>query len=120
MEKYRKEAKSAVRERQSERKCMNSSAITIFTRAEENLIFLLESAPDALVASDREGRIVLENTHAERLFGYSREELLEKKVEVLMPKNFTCRPLAHRTITFADPNAHSPHEIHALSVHPYQ
>src|SRR5260370_4334162 len=105
MEKYRKEAKSAVRERQSERKCMNSSAITIFTRAEENLIFLLESAPDALVASDREGRIVLVNTHAERLFGYSREELLEKKVEVLMPRRFRGRDLAHRAVYYADPKA---------------
>jgi len=105
MEKYRKEAKSALRERQSERKCMNSSAITIFTRAEENLIFLLESAPDALVASDREGRIVLVNTHAERLFGYSREELLEKKVEVLMPRHFRGRDLAHRAVYYADPKA---------------
>src|SRR5260370_36003789 len=96
MEKYRKQAKSALRERQSERKCMNSSAITIFTRAEENLIFLLESAPDALVASDREGRIVLVNTHAERLFGYSREGLLEKKGEVLMPSRF-------RGVDFATP-----------------
>jgi PAS domain S-box-containing protein len=84
---------------------MSSSAITLFTRAEENLRFLLESAPDALVASDRQGRIILENTRLERLFGYPRDELLGKKVEVLMPRRFRRRHPAHRAAYFTDPKA---------------
>lgn len=67
---------------------MSSSAMPLFTRAEENVSFLLESAPDALVASDSEGRILLVNTLAERLFGYSREELTKKKLEALIPRGF--------------------------------
>ena len=84
---------------------MRPSNSDIFTRAEENLAFLLESVPDALVASDREGRIILANTHAETLFGYSREELLEKNVEALMPGHFHRRHSAHRAAYYADPKA---------------
>jgi PAS domain S-box-containing protein len=46
---------------------------------------LLETAPDGFVAVDAQGRIVLVNRQTERLFGYSREELVGKNVEVLVP-----------------------------------
>jgi two-component system sensor histidine kinase DevS len=46
---------------------------------------LLESAPDAIVIVDTEGRIVIVNRQAERLFGYSRDELLGQPVEILVP-----------------------------------
>ena len=49
---------------------------------------LLESVPDAMVLSDHEGRIVLVNSNAERLFGYPRDELVDNKVEILMPNRF--------------------------------
>lgn len=47
---------------------------------------LLESAPDAIVIVDTEGRIVMVNRQAERLFGYSREELIGQPVELLVPR----------------------------------
>jgi PAS domain S-box-containing protein len=47
---------------------------------------LLESAPDAMVISDREGRVVLVNSRSESVFGYRREELLGQGVEMLMPE----------------------------------
>ena len=46
---------------------------------------LLETAPDAFVVSDAQGRIVLVNQQTERLFGFSRDELVGKPVEMLVP-----------------------------------
>ena len=49
---------------------------------------LQESAPDAMVVIDKTGSIVQLNSHAEKLFGYPRDELLGKPIEILMPKRF--------------------------------
>ena len=57
---------------------------------------LLEAAPDGIVEVDSSGRIVLVNSQAEKLFGYPREELLGKSVEILMPERFRERHPAHR------------------------
>ena len=46
---------------------------------------LLEAAPDAMVCTAADGRIVLVNAEAERLFGYQREELIGQPVEILVP-----------------------------------
>lgn len=47
---------------------------------------LLEAAPDAILEVDAEGRVVLMNAVAEKIFGYSREELVGQNVEVLLPQ----------------------------------
>jgi len=57
---------------------------------------LLEAAPDGIFEVDGAGRIVLVNSQAERMFGYRREELLGKSVEMLMPERFRGRHPAHR------------------------
>src|SRR5271157_334455 len=57
---------------------------------------LLEAAPDGIVEVDGSGRIVLVNSQAERMFGYKREELLGKGVEMLIPERFRGRHPAHR------------------------
>jgi protein-histidine pros-kinase len=46
---------------------------------------LLESAPDAMIIVDADGRIAVVNAAAERLFGYARAELLGRPAEVLIP-----------------------------------
>ncbi len=46
----------------------------------------LESAPDAIVIVDPEGRMVVANRLAEEMFGYGREELVGQPVELLVPE----------------------------------
>ena len=62
---------------------------------------LLESAPDAMVIVDSEGRIVLVNAQTERLFGYVREELLNERVEKLVPDRYRVVHRSHRSSYFA-------------------
>jgi PAS domain S-box-containing protein len=46
---------------------------------------VLELAPDGLLVVDEQGAIKLANAQCENLFGYSREELIERSVEALVP-----------------------------------
>lgn len=55
-------------------------------------IAFLESAPDAMIISDKTGRIILVNAQTERLFGYSRDDLNGKEVELLIPGFFKGKP----------------------------
>ncbi len=68
---------------------------------------LLESAPDAMVVVNRDGQIVLVNAQTELSFGYSREELLGKSIELLVPERLRQRHAGHRGGFFQEPKARS-------------
>ncbi len=64
---------------------------------------LLEHAPDATVIVDAAGRMQLINAQTERLFGYYREELIGKPVEMLIPERYHGRHVGERESYYADP-----------------
>ena len=64
---------------------------------------LLEAAPDAIIEVDREGRIVLLNLVTEKIFGYTREELLGQSMDILLPDNLRAGHAAHRAHFWAQP-----------------
>jgi diguanylate cyclase (GGDEF)-like protein/PAS domain S-box-containing protein len=60
--------------------------VTDRKQAEAQFQDLLESAPDAMVIADEDGRIVLANRQVEVLFGWPRRSLVGRPVETLLPE----------------------------------
>ena len=71
----------------------------------KSLEWLLESATDAMIITDREGRIILANPPVERLFGYPLQELIGKPMEILLPERFRRAHGSQRTGYFTQPSA---------------
>ncbi|MBV8750681.1 MAG: PAS domain S-box protein, partial [Candidatus Eremiobacteraeota bacterium] len=81
--------------------------VTERRRAEEHLRLVVEAAPNAIVVADGSGAIELVNGQAERLFGYTRDELLGASVEVLVPQRFRGGHRALREGYLASPTTRS-------------
>ena len=64
---------------------------------------ILESAPDAMVIIDHLGLITVVNEQAERMFGYTRAELLGQEVDMLVPESIRDRHISHRAAYAAKP-----------------
>jgi PAS domain S-box-containing protein len=81
--------------------------ITERRKAEERFRLVVESAPSAMVMINDQGKVVLVNAQAEKLFGYGRRELLGESIEMLVPAQFRAKHPAFRTDFFGDPKARS-------------
>jgi PAS domain S-box-containing protein len=71
--------------------------------ADNRFTALLEAVPDAMVCVDGDGRIAVVNAQAERLFGYTRDELIGQSVEILVPDQARRVHSLHRAGYIADP-----------------
>jgi protein-histidine pros-kinase len=79
--------------------------ITERQRAERRFRLAIESAPSGMVMVDQDGKIVLVNSQAEELFGYSRDELIGKPVEILVPERSQGHHPAYRAGFFSKPES---------------
>ena len=64
---------------------------------------LFEFSPDAIIVTDSDGRITKANAQVERVFGYSRDELIGQPVEALIPERFRQKHPSHRNSYAAQP-----------------
>ncbi|TVR77733.1 MAG: PAS domain S-box protein [Chitinophagaceae bacterium] len=78
--------------------------ITFRKKIEAKFKGLLESAPDAMVIVNKKGEIQLVNAQTEKLFDYKREEIIGKKVEILIPERFSKVHPTHRKLFFTEPH----------------
>jgi hypothetical protein len=67
----------------------------------------VESAPSGLLMIDARGMIVLVNREVERLFGYPREELLGRPVDMLVPERYRVGHGGFRAGFVSDPRVRS-------------
>ncbi|MFZ6751010.1 PAS domain S-box protein [Undibacterium sp. Ren11W] len=74
-------------------------------RLEERFRRVVESAPNAMVMINASGRIEMVNTQAERLFDYSRAEMLGQMVEILVPDRFRHAHPEKRQMFFGEPQS---------------
>src|SRR5579862_955005 len=83
-------------------------AISILSRQESQPVSipadkLLDFLPDAILVASSEGRICEMNPQTERLFGYSRSELIGQPIEVLVPERFRGVHTQHRAKYHQEP-----------------
>jgi PAS domain S-box-containing protein len=64
---------------------------------------LLESAPQGIIAVDENGHIALVNVKTEEMFGYSRDELIGRPLEILLPERLQAAHLEHQRQYFTHP-----------------
>lgn len=71
--------------------------------SEDKAKMLLQASPVGIVAINREGNIIFANEMTEQIFGYKIDELIEKKIEMLLPESLRMIHPGHREKFFSDP-----------------
>jgi PAS domain S-box-containing protein len=75
--------------------------------SKDELRSFFEAASQGILGVLSDGSISIVNRHAEKLFGYSRAELIGQKLEILLPERFRSGHVAHRSVYFAEPRLRS-------------
>jgi PAS domain S-box-containing protein len=65
-------------------------------KQEQRFRLVVEAAPHGILMIDVQGRIVLVNSQASAMFGYSQQELLSQPVETLVPERFRHKHQVYR------------------------
>lgn len=76
--------------------------VTERKRLEERFRQAVEAAPNAMVMVARSGQIVLVNAQVEKLFGYTRDELIGKSIDALVPGRFRAGHPGYRDTFYGD------------------
>jgi PAS domain S-box-containing protein len=79
--------------------------ITARKQAEEHFRLAVEGAPNGIVIIGPHGAIVLANSQMEKMFGYTKTELLGQPIEMLVPARARDQHVAHREGFLAQPSA---------------
>lgn len=77
--------------------------ITERKRGEEQFRQVVQSAPNAMLVVNREGKVTLVNTQTTTLFGYEESELLGADMTILIPERFRPQHAGFRDGFFANP-----------------
>lgn len=67
---------------------MTSNRYKKFSNPEEMVYLAVEASPNGMVMTNSDGEIVMVNSASEKLFGYSRQELIGQSIEILVPEQF--------------------------------
>jgi len=67
---------------------MNNRSLESLEASEQRFRSTAQSAGDAIISINTQGKIIFWNSAAEKIFGYSKEEILCKEITLLMPKRF--------------------------------
>ena len=78
-----------------------------FKKAGDKYEKLLDSNPDAMVFVNTQNEIVLVNAQFEKIFGYSQDEILGKKLDILLQDRFRNKHSRMVQKFFEDPNVSS-------------
>jgi len=76
-------------------------------RSAERFRLLVEAAPNAMIMASRDGRISLVNAQTEKLFGYSRDELVGQPIEMLVPQRSRAQHPSLRDSYYQEPQTRS-------------
>jgi PAS domain S-box-containing protein len=79
--------------------------VTERKKTDERFQLVVEAAPSAMIMVGENGLISLVNTQSERLFGYDRQEMLGRPIEMLLPERFRSNHGTHFARFFGAPVA---------------